>query len=66
MDNEFQGDKEFCCFTFIDLVNDARIQLSPDGNVIIWTCEGNVGEYPTFGHPQCDGIKYCPFCGASV
>lgn len=49
------------------MVDDYRIQKIKDTNhYIIWTCEGDVGEYPMYGEPDCDGISFCPWCGVKL
>lgn len=48
------------------MVDNDRIQLDKEGNVIIWTCTGNTGKYSTYGDPDCYGINFCPFCGDKV
>lgn len=53
---------KYCCMKFNDMIDDSRIQHNDIGGFIIWTCTGNVGEYPMYDDPDCDGINFCPWC----
>jgi len=57
---------EVCCIEFKDMLDIHHIQKRVDGKYIIWTCEGNVGEYPTFGDTESDKMNFCLFCGAKL